>query len=117
MQKGVSLTNKELYNIMETNQNSSPFMKLFWEQQKEYAKGNPRAIRYHPMVIRFCISLAAKSGSAYDELRSSGIHILPSQRTLRDYTNFIKPSVGFNPQVTTELCKESANLNGFQRYT
>ena len=48
----------------------SPFMKLFWEQQREViVKGT--GVRYHPMIIRFCVSLAAKSASAYDELRSS----------------------------------------------
>ena len=118
--KGVKLNSPEIsddfFTIMESNKNANPFMKLFWEQQKLYAKGNPRAIRYHPMIIRFCISLAAKSGSAYDELRSSGILTLPSRRTLRDYTNYIKPSVGFNPQVTAELIRTTENLVGFNRF-
>ena len=76
------------FTKMESNPNVTPFMKLFWEQQKLYAKRNPRAIRYHPMIIRFCSFRAAKSGSAYDELQSSGILTLPSRRTLRDYNGY-----------------------------
>ena len=80
--------NQAFYQIMENNKNITPFMQLFWEQQKLHAKNNPNAIKYHPMIIRFCISLAAKSASAYDELRNTGILTLPSRRTLRDYTNY-----------------------------
>ena len=68
------------------------------------------------MIIRFCISLAAKSASAYDELRNTGILTLPSRRTLRDYTNYIKPSPGFNPKVTGELTKMTSSFQGFQRF-
>ena len=89
--------NQDFYQIMENNKNVTPFMQLFWEQQKLRAKNNPNAIKYHPMIIRFCISLAAKSASA--ELRNTGILTLPSRRTLRDYTNYIRPSPGFNPKV------------------
>ena len=41
---------------------------------------------YHPMVIRFCLSLAAKSPSAYSDLlydgkTDTGVLVLPSLRT------------------------------------
>ena len=39
--------------------------------------------RYHPIIIGFCLSLASKSKSAYEELRNSTILVLPSSRTLR----------------------------------
>ena len=108
---------KDVYSIMSNFEGElSPFMKLFWEQQKQFFSGNPKAIRYHPMIIRFCLSLAAKSASAYDELRNSGVLLLPSRRTLRDYRNVIKPTVGFNPAVIKELCKLTQSLNGVQRY-
>ena len=54
------------------------------------------------MIIRFALSLAIKSGSAYDDLRKSGLMILPTRRTLRDYKNAIKPETGFNPEVISE---------------
>ena len=84
--------------MSENDKNITPFMKLFWEQQqKSFGKGT--TVRYHPMIIRFCLSLASKSASSYDELRSSNVLTLPSRRTLRDYKNAIKPEAGFNPAV------------------
>jgi len=74
----------DIQKIM-NEQNASPFMKLLWEQQKTHMQGKPN--KYHPMIIRFCLSLASKSASAYDELRSSNIIKIPSRRTLRDYKN------------------------------
>ena len=45
-----------------------PFMKFFWEEQQKYLRASPRGIRYHPMIIRYCLSLASKSAGAYDEI-------------------------------------------------
>lgn len=106
----------DLNQIMADHSESiTPFMKLFWEQQKsQFSKGS--GARYHPMIIRFCLSLVAKSASAYDELRDSKVLTLPSRRTLRDYCNAIRPSPGFNPDVVEELVKSTSNLEGIQRY-
>ena len=38
----------------------SPFMKVLWKEQKKYLFINPKARKYHSMVIRFCLSLGAK---------------------------------------------------------
>ena len=43
----------------------SPFMKFFWEEQQKFLKSSWTGICYHPMVISYCLSLAAKSSSAY----------------------------------------------------
>ena len=56
------------------------------------------------MIIRYALNLAAKSPSAYEEIRydenqGTGILILPSQRRLRDYKNYIKPERGFNKNI------------------
>ena len=67
------------------------FMKLFWELQQKLFSSSQKGVRYHPMIIRFCLSLAAKSPSCYEELRNSGVLVLPSQRRLKDYRNTIKP--------------------------
>ena len=68
------------------------------------------------MIIRFCLSLAAKSASCYEELRNSGILKLPSQRTLRDYRNFVKPKPGFNKLVIDELVGLTKSYSNTQRY-
>ena len=86
-----------------------PFMKLFWEEQQKYfSSSSSSSIRYHPMIIKYCLSPAAKFSSAYSDLRynsriGSGVMILPSLRTLRDYKNYIRPKRGFNHEVVDEL--------------
>lgn len=45
----------------------------------------------------------SRSSGAYELLRSSGILTLPSQRTLRDYTHYIKASTGFSAEVDKML--------------
>ena len=109
----------DIVKIMEDEANQSdvtPFMKLFWEQSRENATRSKQARRYHPMIIRFCLSLASKSASAYDELAGSRILTLPSRKTLREYKNAIRPSPGFNPEVMEELCKVTEPLEGYQRF-
>ena len=98
------------------------FMKLFWEEQKKYiSSSSPTSIRYHPMIIKFCLNLAAKSSSAYKDLQydsttGTGILVLPSLRTLRDYKNYIRPTRGFNPEVINELAKKTVSFSEIKRY-
>ena len=97
-------------------------MKLFWEEQKKYNKeSKSSSIRYHPMVIKFCLSLAAKSSSIYSDLRydnktGSGILVLPSLRTLRDNKNYIRPKRGFDPDVLNDLSKKTKPFSPAERY-
>ena len=73
-------------------------------------------MRYHPMIIRFCLSLASKSKSANEELRNSNILVLPSSRTLRDYKNAIAPQTGFRKQIIDDLNKLTRDYFDIQRY-
>ena len=68
------------------------------------------------MIIGFCLSLASKSPSAYNELRNSDILTLPDCRTLQKYKNAIKPKAGVNPAVIAELCETASRLKGAPRY-
>ena len=94
----------------------TPFMSLFWEQQKKLFEKSNTGVRFHPMIIRFCLSLAAKSPTCYEELRNSGILILPSQRRLKDYRNAIKPKRGFQKEVIDVLKEETNRYFDVQRY-
>ena len=81
------------------------------EQQRYLKCSSSSTIRYHPIIIKYCLSIAAKSRSAYNDLRydsktGSGVSILPSSRTLRDYKNYIRPTRGFNPDFITGLAKK-----------
>ena len=85
---GITLSpdlSNDVVKIMNENQSKfTPLVKLFWEQQKAAFKINPKAARYHPIIVCFCISLASKLPSAYDEIRDANILVLPSRRTLPD---------------------------------
>lgn len=87
------------------------FQQLFWQQQKEAAsKHDKRGMRWHPLFIKWCIYLRHQSNKAYDTLRLSGCVHLPSQRTLRDYSNCVKAGSGFSVEVDAQLM-EAAKLS------
>ena len=46
-----------------------PFMIFFWEEQQNYLSSSANGVRYHPMIIRYCLNLASKSPSFYDDIR------------------------------------------------
>ncbi len=56
------------------------------------------------------------SPKAYKVMRDSEFIYLPSKRTLRDYTNWIKCTPGFQPEVTELLRKETKDLPELKRY-
>ena len=92
--------------IIEKNPVGS-FRRVFWEQQLEaLRKKDRRQIRWHPAIIKWCLHLKFISSGAYHALRSS-LLMLPSERTLRDYTHVLKRGVGFLPDVTAQLVKEA----------
>eukprot|EP00794_Sanderia_malayensis_P002699 gene2699-3120_t len=98
-----------------------PFMKLFWEEQQKYLSSSKTNVRYHPMIIRYCLGLAAKSPAVYDEIRfdektNSGFVVLPSRRRLRDYKNDIRPKQGFNKDVIQELSSIMSQFQDIEKY-
>ena len=55
------------------------FQRLLWEQQRKYNNfKDKRGMRWHPMILRWCIYLKGKSSSTYDSLRNSGFINLPN---------------------------------------
>ena len=100
-----------------------PFMKLFWSEQQKYLKNlsSLSSIRYHPMIIKFCLNLAAKSASSYSDIRynakdGTGVLVLPSLRTLRDYKNHIRPQRGFNPEIVADLKKKIEGFSPAEKF-
>lgn len=79
------------------------FPRLFWEQQKQAAKRSPKGMRWHPLMVRWCLYLKHQSSKAYETLRKSGCFVLPSQRTLRDYSNCVRANAGFSLEVDKQL--------------
>ena len=96
-------------------------MKFFWEEQQKYLQQSSSRVRYHPIIIKLCLALAAKSTSAYDEMHlnekeGTGIFVLPSLPTLSDYRNYIRPKRGFNDRVVADLQKKKAAFTPQERY-
>ena len=54
-----------LHIIEASYNNMTPFMKLFWEEQKKLSKTSKTGARFHPMIIRFCLSMSQKSATSY----------------------------------------------------
>ena len=124
---GISLdhaTSDDFAAIMdETNDVVKPtypedsFQRIFWQQQKDAASKSRHGMRWHPLMIKWCIYLRHQSGKAYETVRDSGCISLPSQRTLRDYTNSVKAYAGFSAEVDHQLFV-AANLescSGWQK--
>lgn len=110
-------TEKDILKIMAgQNLEATPHMKFFWEQQMKLLQSSKMGRRYHPQVIRFALSVHAKSASAYRELRESGALILPSERVLRDYKNYFKPKAGVNKENVENLRDKISSFSNVQRY-
>ncbi|XP_065068321.1 uncharacterized protein LOC135693707 [Rhopilema esculentum] len=114
-----NLSHDLLSKISESSGKMTPFIKLFWKQQQRIMSCSAQGRRYHPTIIRWCLSIASNSASAYDELRDTfkdSTIVLPSQRILRDYTNTITPQTGFNPKIIEELCNATKSYVNHQKF-
>ena len=98
---------KELCSIVSDNdvsiQNSFAPGSFGWDQQKMAVSTSASGMRWHPLMIKWCLHLRHFSSSGYEALRKSGCISLPSQRTLRDYTHFAKATSGFSCDVDQQL--------------
>ena len=77
-----------------------------------------RAMRWHPLMVKWCLYLQHKSSGAYELMRESGVIKLPSQRTLKDYTHYIQATPGFSPKVDQQFMEaaEIATCPEFKKY-
>lgn len=107
-----STLHKDLLVIMEQHaplqdgddQHAPDFMQIFWKQQRQaFAKKSAKSVRWHPLVVKWCLYLHHKSSGAYETLRNSGLIRLPSGRTLRDYRHFAPVSTGLSSAVDAQL--------------
>lgn len=96
-------------NLASVEKNS--FADLFWKEQVKSFSRSSTGIRWHPMMIRFALHLHLRSPSAYNALRESKVIKLPSDRTLRYYSNIVHPSAGFMKELFDELKYESSKYS------
>ena len=84
------------------------FQHLFWEQQLKASRVScAKNMKWHPMMIRWCLNLKLLSTACYHALRTSGFLKLPSERTLRDYTHYVKSRSGFQDDIDDDLAQEA----------
>ncbi|XP_065662264.1 uncharacterized protein LOC124811383 isoform X3 [Hydra vulgaris] len=127
IEEGVVLEEEEHTIIEETYEKygeENPFTEdspqaLLWQQQKIQAGlKDRRSMRWHPLIIRWCISLYLKSPSAYRHICSTPFLNLPCKNTVQKYINFTDPGCGFNKDVMYNLTKkiDLPNIKEHQRY-
>ena len=91
----------EMTEDVQKNHADNSFRRLFWQQQLEANQlKDRRQVRWHPAMIRWCLNLKLISSGVYGALRSSGVLVLPSEQTLRDYTHWVKAASGFIELLT-----------------
>ena len=100
---------EDLVTVMNQHENDlisrcdeDSFQMLFWKQQcQALSKGT--GVRWHPLMIKFCLYLHHCSSKAYKVLRNSKCLQLLSQRTLRDYSHCNMSGAGFSTASDEQL--------------
>lgn len=103
-QSDLSQITKDATAVVTENHPPGSFERIFWDQQmKAHSLQNARSMKWHPLMIRWCIYLRHLSGTAYDTLRASNTIKLPSQRMLRNYTYYTSSQPGFSASVDKQI--------------
>ena len=77
-------THESLVSIMAENESSvhenfppDSFGRIFWDQQKKAAaQPTSKGMRWHPLMIKWCIHLRHLSSGCYEALRKSGYTLI-----------------------------------------
>ena len=63
-------------------------------------------MKWHPMIIKWCLYFQSKSAKAYKAMRDAGFIKLPSQRTLFNYSHAMPAKFGFQDEYVPHLMEE-----------
>ena len=76
------------------------------------------SIQWHPLFVHWCLNVMLSSPKTYNIIHESGVIHFPSQRTLKDYTRWFKPDVGYQIETFLQLFEDYkvGELNPAQRY-
>ena len=91
---------KHLTNLQKTH-----FSFSYDSNRRKKPPKNSRGMRWHPLIIRWCLSIYHTFPPAYKQLANRKINFLrlPHVNTLNKYGNSAKPEAGFNPDILKEL--------------
>ena len=93
---------EEMQTEMLSHFEKDSFQDIFFKEQIKFNKlKDKRSMRWHPVVIRWCLFVKNKSASAYEGIRA--FLPLPSPRTLYDYTHYTESGLGFREKVLQQL--------------
>ena len=79
-----------------TGRLNDDFLEILLTDQAKALNTEPRQMRWHPLVIKWCLRIYIKSHGLYEDFRNFGGLKLPSGRLLSDYKNFCAPKSGWN---------------------
>ena len=82
------------------------FLEILLSDQGKAMATNPKQMRWHPLVIRWCLRIYIKSHSLYEDILNSGGFKLPSGRTLSDYKNFNHSDSGWHVEIIEMMKKQ-----------
>jgi len=109
VEEGMDLDEKFSLYLQEVLQstNHNPLQSLFLQQQLMAinAKG-PTGRRWHPVIIRFALSIISKSPSAYGAMVKGGLLVMPCERTLFDYAHFKPTQDGVDYEIVDAVSKK-----------
>ena len=91
-------------------------MKFFWQEKMKLLRSSKMWRRYHPQVIRFALSIHAKSPSACQEIQESGALILASEWVLRHYKNYFQAKACIKKDNVESLCEKISSFTTTQKY-
>ncbi|XP_071101730.1 uncharacterized protein [Haliotis cracherodii] len=111
----LGLLKKHTVDVEKAFPDENSLQRLFWDQQlKCVSLTDRRQMKWHPMIIKWCLYIRSKSQKAYDATRDAGFISLPSSRTLFDYSHWLPAECGFNYASVSHLRNEAAQLGMFQ---
>eukprot|EP00112_Aurelia_sp_Birch-Aquarium-sp1_P004779 Seg1542.3 transcript_id=Seg1542.3/GoldUCD/mRNA.D3Y31 product="Transposable element P transposase" protein_id=Seg1542.3/GoldUCD/D3Y31 len=110
----------EKHLVQHTGDARTHFLEILLKDQAKALNTDARQMRWHPLIIRWCLRLYNRSHASYNALQDSGFLKLPTGRALSDYRNFNKPDSGWKLSQMDEMKKriqekklpESAYLGG-----
>ena len=86
-----------------TGSSRDQFLPVLLNDQAKALTVPKRQMRWHPLIIKWCLRMFTKSHAAYDDLRESGFLNLPSGRLLSDYKNLSSPLSGWQSSTLAEM--------------
>ena len=84
----------------------SPHNIYYGSSNKQASYSDSKSMKWHPLMIRWCISIYLKSPGAYEQLRNFGFLKLPHKKILSKYANYTEPKCGINIDVVKHLATE-----------